>query len=324
MKISLDHGFQQFLELNNINFADILEEAQVPNLLWKEELNLEEDQYFRLQEVLAKHLSDEQILLLSDISKIQLFMPAFFASLAASNGLQALHRFAKYKQIVGPIKIDVVEDEDKVYVELAPQSMRYNFSYFSVANELSLILSILRTGSAQKIVPVKITEPFELGEAILDNFGAKVQKSETVSLTFNLSDLEVPFLTRNNTMWQLIEPELERQLRDIKTQKQFINIVHKELQRLVAAGEATLDNLAQRLGVSSRTLQRQLKEEQTTFKAELQTIQFNMAVLFAKKEGQNLEEISYLVGYSEPSAFSRAVKKWSGKTFKQYMEGKDI
>ncbi|QQC73333.1 hypothetical protein I6I20_00705 [Lactococcus garvieae] len=71
MKIALDRGFQQFLAMNKIDFESLLAEAKIPNLLWQEVLQLDEEQYFHLQEVLSRHLSDEQILMVSNIEKIQ-------------------------------------------------------------------------------------------------------------------------------------------------------------------------------------------------------------------------------------------------------------
>lgn len=91
------------------------------------------------------------------------------------------------------------------------------------------------------------------------------------------------------------------------------------LQRLIVAGEGTLENVAARMGISARTLQRKLTEEHTTFTAELQAVQFRMALSFAIDEKLPLEEIAFLVGYSEVSAFTRAFKKWSGMTMNQYL-----
>lgn len=323
MKITLDQSFQRFLATNKIDLESLLAAAQIPNLLWQDVLQLDEVQYFHFQEALSYHLSDEQILMMSDIAKIQLFMPAFFAALSASNGLQALYRFSKYKAIVGPILIDVLEENEIVTVKISPQTSDYKLSYFSVVNELGLILSIIRTGTNHFIIPRQVQQPFDLGKKVRDYFKAPLEKSQHVSISFNLKDLEKPFLTKNNTMWQMIKPALERQLQDIKSDKQFISIVHKELQKLVASGKFSLEMLAQKMGMSSRTLQRKFNKEHTTFKEELHSIQFGMAILFAMQENQTIEEVAYLVGYSEVSSFSRAFKKWSGLTLKQYIKKKE-
>lgn len=319
MKICVDQNFQRFLTKNKIDLATLLAEAKIPNLLWQGVVHLDEAQYFKFKEVLSHHLSDEQMLMVSDIENLKLFKPAVFAALSAANGLQALHRFSKYKTIFAPIAIDIIQDKNKVTVHIKPQTSHYHLSYFSVVNELCFILGIIRTGTNELIVPDQIQQPYQLGDKILEYFKTPSKNSQAVSITFLLADLEKPFFTKNNTMWHMIAPELERQLQAIKSEKPFMNMVHQELQKIVASGDFSLNILSQKLGMSQRTLQRKLKAEQTSFKGELQTVQFSMAVFFATQEHQTIEEIAYLVGYSEASAFSRAFKKWSGMTFKQYI-----
>ncbi|WP_230317888.1 hypothetical protein [Lactococcus lactis] len=78
MKISIDQQFQNFLELHHLDLNLLLEEAQIPNLLWKEEIVLTNQQFYKFQEVLSKRLTDEQLLLISDVQNFGLFMPIFF------------------------------------------------------------------------------------------------------------------------------------------------------------------------------------------------------------------------------------------------------
>lgn len=323
MKICVDQNFQRFLTNHEIDLAALLAEAQIPNLLSQNIIYLDEAQYFQFKAVLSRHLSDEQMLMLSDIDRLKLFKPAIFAALSAANGLQALYRFSKYKAIFAPISIDIIEAKDMVTVRIKPQIAKYEFSYFSVVNELCFMLGIIRTGTNELIIPAQIQQPYQLGDKILDYLKAPPENSQSVAMSFHLTDLEKPFFTKNNMMWQMIAPELERQLQAIKSEKPFINLVHQELQKIIASGNFSLGILSQKLGMSQRTLQRKLKAEHTSFKAELQAVQFGMAIFFATQKHQTIEEIAYLVGYSEASAFSRAFKKWSGMTLKQYIRPKN-
>lgn len=177
MKICVDQSFQNFLAINKIDLPFLLAEAQLPNLSWQDVLHIDEAQYFQFQEVLSRHLSDEQILMVSDIDNLKLFKPAIFAALSADNGLQALYRFSKYKAIVAPIIIDITERKDIVTVRIKPQTPKYTFPYFSVVNELSFMLGIIRTGTNEQIIPVQIQQPYTLGDKILDYFKVPLKKS---------------------------------------------------------------------------------------------------------------------------------------------------
>lgn len=72
------------------------------------------------------------------------------------------------------------------------------------------------------------------------------------------------------------------------------------------------------LGISNRTLQRNLNAEGTKFNQELQNVQKLLALSYLEKSDISTDEVAYLVGYAEVSSFSRAFKKWTGKTISQY------
>ncbi|MFV0560256.1 MAG: helix-turn-helix domain-containing protein [Enterococcus sp.] len=324
MKIAIDKSFQEFLEINLLDLNLILEEANITNGLWKEEIILSDNEFYRFQEVLSQKITDEQLLLLSDVKQIKLFMPIFFAALSSSNGIQAINRLAQYKRLISPVDIEVQHFNDTVEISINEVSGTQKLSRFSLLNEQFIILNILRTGSGQNIIPIKIKGPFALSASMISFVGCNSEVSSNNLLVFKLADLELPFSTRNNSMWKLIEPELNRQLEDIKTSSPIINSLHQIVQLLIPSKECTIDNVSNRLGVSTRSLQRYLAEEGTTFKAELQLVQKNMALHFSRDLNLTTDEISWLLGYSETSAFTRAFKKWTGMTLNQYRKKKRL
>ena len=118
-------------------------------------------------------------------------------------------------------------------------------------------------------------------------------------------------------MWKYLEPELNKQLAEQINDQSFAGYVQKELYSAIPSGLFLAEDIANRLGVSTRTLQRNLSAENTTFKQELQAVQKAMAFSYFK---MNLptEEISDLIGYSDVNTFSRAFKKWTGITITEY------
>ena len=73
------------------------------------------------------------------------------------------------------------------------------------------------------------------------------------------------------------------------------------------------------MAVSVRTLQNRLDTEGVVFSELLQEIREKLAKKYLH-EGYSVETITYLLGYSEPSVFRKAFKKWSGITPKAYRE----
>jgi AraC-like DNA-binding protein len=76
--------------------------------------------------------------------------------------------------------------------------------------------------------------------------------------------------------------------------------------------------VASKLNISSRTLQRQLSNEKTSFKALLQKTRFDLATDLLKNKEFTISEISYMLGYSDLGNFSRSFKKYAGISPQDY------
>lgn len=317
MKLTITNQFQDFLKSIGADISVLLQRAEVPNKLWQEEISLTTLEYHRLLQEFDRVMTEENIRALSQISQIQMFVPAFFAALSSPHGLEALERFARFKKIVGPIEVEVVEAETTF-------SVTYKFAYanmdlpkFSVLNEQLLVLNLLRTGTGERLIPLVLESPFDYDTETVAEFGLPVQKGDINRLVFDKADLQKPFLTQNNIMWQYLETELNQHLAQQVREQSFAGFVQQELYAAIPSGFFMVEDIAHRLGLSVRTLQRNLSAENTSFKQELQAVQKAMAFSYLKM-GLPTEEISSLIGYSEVNAFSRAFKKWTGMTLTEY------
>jgi AraC-like DNA-binding protein len=133
-------------------------------------------------------------------------------------------------------------------------------------------------------------------------------------VTFKQDDMIRPFLTANESMWRLFEPELRRRMaaidRDIPTSER----VRASLLRMLPAGQGTMAEVAQSLSVSTRTLQRRLQDEDTTFQAELTATRTRLAWHYLTNRDLSADQISFLLGYDDPKSFYRAFRTWTGVT----------
>jgi AraC-like DNA-binding protein len=80
------------------------------------------------------------------------------------------------------------------------------------------------------------------------------------------------------------------------------------------SGEASLEKTAATLNMSSRNLSRKLAERGESFKGLLAEIRRELAEKYIRDRSLTLTEISFLLGFSEASSFSRAYKGWNGLT----------
>lgn len=320
MKLIITKQFQIFLKELGIDIRLILQKAQLPNKLWQEELTYSAQDYYQFIATLDKQITDEALLALSKIDNIKMFVPAFFAALSSPDGLTALQRFSKYKSLIGPVKVEIHEKDDEVAVNYAYQSSHLPLPRMLLLQEQLLLLSILRTGTGTSVLPRRVSSPYDYGAVLENEVGILPQKSQRNFLVLSKADLEKTFITENNVMWYYLEPSLNRQLaQEEKSGSHFTQTLQTELLSAIPSGQFSLAAVAERLGLSVRTLQRQLAAEKTTFKEEVLRIQKSMAFSYLDLS-MSVDEIAYLVGYSETSSFLRAFKNWTGKTLKQYRE----
>jgi AraC-like DNA-binding protein len=141
-------------------------------------------------------------------------------------------------------------------------------------------------------------------------FGAHVDEA-----VFDAALLEVPIATANADALEFVERQLRAQLRQ---RPRRVADHARELLLELLPRDHTLAGLARRMGLPSRTLQRRLSSEGTSLQRLLDDTRRQLAL---KHLGNRVAigETAFLLGFSEPSAFHRAFKRWTGRTPQAYL-----
>ena len=317
--------FQDFLRSIGLSIENILEQAGIPNILWKEEIQLSTEEYYLFLKKIDKVITDEQISAISNIDNLNMFIPSFFAALSSKNGLEGIKRLAKYKKLIGPVFLEIKEFEEIVQVQYFFEQREKELPRFAVLNEQLMLINLLNKGIGKRIFPVSVTSPFKYGELLTKEINAMINKAKQNEVIFSMKDLKKPFLTANNIMVEYLEPQLKQKLAEMESEtfETFASRVQKKLFQLIPSGQFGLENVAEEFGISGRTLQRNLSAENTSFNQMVKDIQKIMTFNYLEAKELSIDEIAYLVGYTETSSFYRAFKKWTGKTVSQYQKDKD-
>jgi AraC-like DNA-binding protein len=106
------------------------------------------------------------------------------------------------------------------------------------------------------------------------------------------------------------EQVLRKRVDELSSQQSVSGAVRAALQDMLGADAPTLDRVAATLHVSDRTLQRQLSAEGTSFATLLDESRRERAAIWLREGRLSRTEIAYLLGFSHPSSFSRAVRRW--------------
>ena len=325
MKITMPKQFQDFLKGIGFSIENILEQAGIPNILWKEEIQLSTEEYYLFLKKIDEVITDEQISAISNIDNLNVFIPSFFAALSSKNGLEGLKRLAKYKKLIGPVLLEIKEFKEIVQVQYFFEQREKELPRFAVLNEQLMLINLLNKGIGKKISPVSVTSPFEYGELLIKEINSTINKAKQNEVIFSMKDLKKPFLTANNIMVEYLEPQLKQKLAEMESEtfETFVSRVQKKLFQLIPSGQFGLENVAEEFGISGRTLQRNLSSENTSFNQLVKDIQKIMTFNYLEAKELSIDETAYLVGYTELSSFYRAFKKWTGKTISQYQKEKN-
>ena len=324
MKLTVPKQFQDFLKSIGMSMENMLEKAGIPNILWKEEIQFSTEEYYLFLKEIDKVITDEQILAISNVDNLNMFIPSFFAALSSKNGLEGIKRLAKYKKLIGPVFLEIKEFEEIVQVQYFFEQREKELPRFAVLNEQLMLINLLNKGIGKKISPVSVTSPFEYGGLLTKEINATINKAKQNEIIFSMKDLKKPFLTANNIMVEYLEPQLKHKLAEMESEifETFASRVQKKLFQLIPSGQFGLENVAEEFGISGRTLQRNLSAENTSFNQLVKDIQKIMTFNYLEAKELSIDEIAYLVGYTELSSFYRAFKKWTGKTISQYQKEK--
>ena len=141
--------------------------------------------------------------------------------------------------------------------------------------------------------------------------------AETDSIRFRYQDTIEPYAGANSQLVQLNEQVVNKYLSQIR-QNDISSIVLSHIHKMLPLGEPKLSKVAEEMNLSPRTLQRRLEFEGNSFNALLDSGKKEMAHDLLAHSETSITEISFLLGFSDPSNFSRACNRWFGSSPQQY------
>jgi len=132
-----------------------------------------------------------------------------------------------------------------------------------------------------------------------------------------LSSCEFPTAPRYVT--GVLRDHAEALLQKLERSQSIRERVERLLIPMLQTGDVSIDAIAGALGLSRQTLFRQLRAERTTFEEVLDELRHKLALNYLSVHKSSVKQTARLVGYSDPSAFSRAFKRWTGLSPRVYV-----
>ena len=168
--------------------------------------------------------------------------------------------------------------------------------------ELNLILS--RACKIELQFPCK-----EIGE-YEKFFGQDVKKGTSHFISFDSSQLNAALSPKSISYMGELLPAFLFMLEQAKNTPNFAAQVRKMMLNMCAPELPELEKVAAPFCMSPRTFQRKLREEGSSFRAIANEVKKDLASYLSKSKSLKTQDIAFLLGYSETSAYLHAVKSW--------------
>ena len=144
-------------------------------------------------------------------------------------------------------------------------------------------------------------------------FGTKVCFGKPVNAVFlNSDDFERPLKNPDHRLYDLATNFIDTRYPPVNS---LVSVQVRAVgARLLAEGKCSHKEVAEKLGVHPRTLQRRLREEGASFEEIRDDIRRDMALRYLGQKSISLTRLAWMLGYSEPSVFTRSCHRWFAKS----------
>lgn len=138
-------------------------------------------------------------------------------------------------------------------------------------------------------------------------------------LHFDATEFHEPLPSANPALARLNDQVIIDYLARFDKSQIALQVRNQIIERL-PSGEPNQSDIAGQLSLSLRGLQRRLKEEDTNFKQLLEEVRQELACEYLRQSDITLGEVTYLLGFSDQSNFTRAFKRWMGQAPSEYRQ----
>ena len=242
--------------------------------------------------------------------------PALIAFSASPDIRTGLHRVALFKPLIAPVALMIKEQDGVLSITLSSADMTTGLPPATAIMEVSYFLELLRIFASEQIMPHSVTLPAQV--QITDAFrrfaGCEILCGNQTGFALRATDASLPIISADTAVYRAIEQELMARLTSLSGAIGMADRVRREIRDMLPSGRVSAEAVAGRLRVSTRSLQRKLKDEGASFQTILDETRAALALIYLRDRKLSTEETSFLLAYRDPNSFYRAFSDWTGMT----------
>ncbi|MEO7335824.1 MAG: AraC family transcriptional regulator [Caldimonas sp.] len=246
------------------------------------------------------------------------------AAMSSPTFLEALRRKGRYNRLIWGDAFDVEERGDQVIVTMITEDESRPYGAAKIDMELAALLAFGRRFTGAQIAPLSLalrqrkpaySERYLAVFGVVPHFG-----EETNALAFTRVDADLPLISANSLVNGGIVGVAESALMKLDLPR-TVTQVRAELGKAMHGEEPALRDIARRLCVSERTLQRRLSSEGASFSGLVDDLRREVAQHRLRGGHANVGELAFLLGFADTNSFYRAFRRWTGTTPEMFKRG---
>jgi AraC-like DNA-binding protein len=314
---------ESFYKVFNDIFEPLLDELNIPRaVLTDSKTEIPLAKHCMLLELAAKRQGDENLgLRIGSELHPRDMGPLGYAVLNSPTVLVALQNLARYLHVYArgcDMELKVVEDFayftfSYTIIDPSPVGRRQEAEC-----TLAMVKNVIEFATESKLNLEEVYFEHPSPDSSLEHkriFGAPIYFGKNVNrIKFHKKALEKRLVHHEPRLYELLEEHLRDSLESQSQVEDLLVTVGNMISKSLSNGIPSVDDVADKLYMSKRTLQRRLNDKGVHFNQYADEIRCKMAQQYVEKTNLPLTEIAYLLGYAQISAFSRAFRRWTGKT----------
>jgi AraC-like DNA-binding protein len=229
--------------------------------------------------------------------------------------LDAFLHLSRYSRLISDAsQFELVEHRE--YISLIIRTRPYMIALRQpIVSTFSTLVTIGRRIVRKDFVPLSVHLPTPAPEdpdPYRDLFGNNMYfKCPVAEIHFSPEQMRLPSRSADSDLGGYLDEFAEEKLRGLSERgTEFIDRVRRGIWANLQNGRPSLYRTATGIGMSPRTMQRRLAEHGTSFSNVLDELRKEISNELRKNRGFAASDVAFLLGYSEPSAYARAVRRW--------------
>lgn len=239
---------------------------------------------------------------------------------------EAITKYIEYQAIVGDsirYNLSVLKTDAWLTISVIDPALQNN--RYLLEAEVAAIRKIGQELLVSTLVLNEVrfasTEPDSI-DVYREAFGCPIRwNQEQTALLLDRTTLSLPLKQPNPELLQLLERQALAFLKRITEPASFADVAMRHIRSLDLSAGIRMEQVVRMIPISVRGLQMKLKAEGTTFQTLLDEVRREIAESQLREGLTTITAIAHSLGYSEPSVFQKAFKKWTGMSPGEYRKG---